>query len=99
MPSVIIRTGILRGRADAFLLWTTVEGRELPPPQRPRPVARLRGLDGCAGAPEHARPRAARRWPRLPPLLGRRAPRRRHDRGQQPRGPDRPDRVGDALAA
>ena len=35
------------------------------------------GSTGAAGAAQHARPRAARRRARLPPLLGRRAPRRR----------------------
>ena len=46
-------------------------------PQRPRPVPDLRGLHRRAGAARHARPGARRPTARLPPLLGRRAPRRR----------------------
>ena len=59
---------------------------------RPRPVADLRGLDRRRRAAQHDRPRAARRRARLPPLLGRRAPRRPDARRPQPRGADRPDR-------
>src|SRR5436305_1893077 len=48
---------------------------ELPAsPQRPRPVADRGGEDRGAGPARDARPRAPRRPPRLPPLLGRRAP-------------------------
>ena len=49
--------------------------RQADAPERPRPVAGARGLDRARGAAQHARPRAARRPARLPPLLARRAPR------------------------
>ena len=57
--------------------------------QRPGPVPRLRGLDRRRRAAQHARPRAAGRRARLPPLLAGRAPRRHHARRAEPRGPDR----------
>ena len=68
-------------------------------PERPRPVPDLRGIDRQRRAAQHGRPRAPRRRARLPPLLGRRAPRRRDARRAQPRGPDRADRGGHAQPA
>ena len=53
-----------------------------------------RGLDGTGRAAQHAGPRSPRRRPGLPPLLGRRAPRRRDARRTGPGGADRPDRRG-----
>ncbi|CAA9508705.1 MAG: Luciferase-like, partial [uncultured Solirubrobacteraceae bacterium] len=63
--------------------------------QRPRPVPHIRGLHRAGRAAQHGRPRAARRRPRLPPLLGRRASRRDVAGRAQPRGPHRADRLGD----
>ena len=53
------------------------------------------GSTGARRAREHDRPRPARRRPRLPPLLGGRAPRRADARRARARGADRPDRGGD----
>ena len=64
-------------------------------PQRPRPDPGLRGLDRGAGAAQLDRPGAAGRAARLPPLLGRRAPRRRARRRALAGGADRPDRRRD----
>ena len=52
------------------------------------------GSTGPDALAQHARPRPPRRRARLPPLLGRRAPRRRDARRPRPRGADRPDRRG-----
>ncbi len=67
--------------------------------RRPRPVPDRRGLDRGAGAPQHDRPRAAHRVARLPPLLGRRAPRDGNARRIEPGGAARGDRRGDVAHA
>ena len=73
--------------------------------ERPRPVPDPGGLDRRGRARQHARPRAAVRAARLPPLLAGRAPRRPDARRAEPGGADRPRsprrrrRSGSAAAA
>ena len=57
--------------------------------QRPGPIPRLGGLDRRRRPAQHARPRAAGRRARLPPLLAGRASRRHDARRAEPRGPHR----------
>ena len=68
-------------------------------PFRPRPVAGVRGILRRRLAAQFARPRPARRWPRLHPLLGGRASQSAFDRELGARHHDRADRRRDHTHA
>src|ERR1700754_3234448 len=70
-----------------------------PEAPRPRPDPGVGGVDAGAGPAYLSRPRPPRRAARLPPLLGRRAPRRRPRRRALAGGPDRTDRRRDRTHA